>query len=565
MVGAVPPLGGIQPAMLVVFTIAVVCATAESDAAEATELPAGLLASLEEIPRAGAEVLLPLGFDALHCSGGSTDGRGVGGTAATELLDRNATSSRRASSKGTGASSRRSAFVCAAGCAEHEPQLERSLAPWADLLDINQSGLDMLDMMMGFCAADKSCKDPFVLVALHDGDLYLRACGADDLHQAFLYLIGPEDLSMVIVVLLAAMRVAELPSGPIVFGMYLSDYSCLGDRHLIGPGLPIFAYLTRETSWLIPWPSSFTLYSTKEIEDLHNGSSEAEAASDNFDWAERKAKAFWIGTVTGPWEFAPDIALPAVPRLKLLRLSSQHPEFLQAEWSGVAHYGISWLDDTNNAVKGFLANESHPIEQLTGLPKSEYKRVWEWQDTYKYYLNVDGVVMGGRLNKLMSLGGVVLQHSSGYREHFHALARPYQHYVPLAYDLSDLVPKVKWLQKHDAEAKAVARRAQRLAKQRLRLEDHLCYVWRALEAIGSKVATRPVDAEDVQLQLKHFKFKQVPMVKEDMRATLEAFWGARLELVQTGDRAMNEEGIRLLQWLWDRFGGIYRQSLEKIT
>ncbi|CAK0864741.1 unnamed protein product [Prorocentrum cordatum] len=79
--------------------------------------------------------------------------------------------------------------------------------------------------------------------------------------------------------------------------------------------------------------------------------------------------------------------------------------------------------------------------------------------------------MGGRISKLLSLGGVLLQHEAGYYESVDALARPWEHYVPIAYDLSDLVAKVEWLQAHDDEARAIAARGQALALRRMRLED----------------------------------------------------------------------------------------------
>ena len=42
---------------------------------------------------------------------------------------------------------------------------------------------------------------------------------------------------------------------------------------------------------------------------------------------------------------------------------------------------------------------------------------------YKYYLNLDGVVMGGRLPKLLALGGVLLQASVRSRRYYTLLLR----------------------------------------------------------------------------------------------------------------------------------------------
>jgi len=456
----------------------------------------------------------------------------------------------------------RQRFVCMAGCSEHEPELERSLSPFADW-NANTSGLDMLDLLEGFCQSSRSCKDPFVMVVLWRGDVHLKACGANSLKEVSLYLIGPEDLSLVITQLLAVQRVAALPSEPVVFGLYLSDYTCLADRHLVGPGVPIFAYLGRDTSWVIPWPSSFMLHTTYQIENWHRSRrmkrlGEKKKRDLAVPWSDRVAKAYWIGTVTGPWEFAADASLMAVPRMKLLRLTSEHPDKLQAEWSGVASYGITWVKSADS-VAGFLANQTHGIKELTGRGPVSPKPLQQWAD-FKYYLNVDGVVMGGRLNKLLALGGVVLQHNSGYREHVNMLMKPYEHYVPIEYDLSDLAAKVEWLQQNDAEAQRIATQGRLLAESRMRLEDHMCYIWRALEAIGTTTARKKTDVSAMEKRVQRLGFQKVTVVEENMRKTLEGFWGAQLEKVQVGDRKMSASGIQLLSWAWDRYAGMWKQA-----
>mmetsp|Transcript_52995 Transcript_52995/g.102286 ORF Transcript_52995/g.102286 Transcript_52995/m.102286 type:complete len:543 (-) Transcript_52995:79-1707(-) len=453
-------------------------------------------------------------------------------------------------------------FVCMAGCSEREPELERSLSPFADWSG-NTSGLEMLEILEGFCHSDRSCKDSFVMVVLWRGSVHLKACGASNLKEVSLYLIGPEDLSLVITQLLAVQRVAALPSAPVVFGLYLSDYTCLADRHLVGPGIPIFAYLGRDTSWVIPWPNSFMLHTTYQIENWHRSRrvkrlGEKKQHDVVVPWSDRVAKAYWIGTVTGPWEFAADASLMAVPRMKLLRLTSEHPDKLQAEWSGVASYGISWVKDSDS-VAGFLANKTRSIKELTGVLPVSPKPLQQWAN-FKYYLNVDGVVMGGRLNKLLALGGVVLQHKAGYREHVDMLMKPYEHYVPIEYDLSDLAAKVEWLQQNDAEAQRIASQGRSLAESRMRLEDHLCYIWRALEALGTTAARREIDTSAMERRLQELRFHEVTVVEEDMRKTLERFWGSQLEKVQTGDRVMTASGIQLIQWAWDRYSGMWKQA-----
>mmetsp|Transcript_51542 Transcript_51542/g.122603 ORF Transcript_51542/g.122603 Transcript_51542/m.122603 type:complete len:609 (-) Transcript_51542:102-1928(-) len=441
-------------------------------------------------------------------------------------------------------------FGCAAQCAAREPELERSLAPFAEW-ESNSSALKMLNIYYEFCMNGKRCHDPFIVLVLWRESVYIRTCRAKlDYKDVGLYLIGPEDLSLVVVILLQLLKRKALPEAPLVFGIYLSDYTCLQDRHVNGP-VPMFAYLARDTSSLIPWPSSFTIYSTLEMEEL-----QAKQASELFRWSSKKSKAYWIGAITGPFESVPHAALRALPRMKALLLARQHTDLLQVEWSSAAAYGVNWIRGEN--VSGLGGERPRPIEEFTGRAKAARARVEAWYD-YKYYLNLDGVVMGGRTNKLMQLGGVPLQHEAGYREYLDALMEPFEHYVPVKYDLSDLVQKVTWLRENDDVAQQIAEKAQKLANTRMRFQDHVCYIWRALKALAKVTTASPVSEVQLENALRKLEFSRVRH-KGDMVTTLETMWGNPLEKVQLGDRLMTKNGIRLLQWAWDYFERIQPQE-----
>jgi len=453
---------------------------------------------------------------------------------------------------------RRKNFTCSAGCSAREPQLESSLSPWADW-PANYSGLDMLNTLLKFCDGSPN---PFIITVLWRHSVHFKPCKVSNISDPKLYLMGPEDLSLVTIFLLGVQQRATLPTGPIVFGMHLSDYTSLVDRVWTGPGVPLFAYLGRDTSWAIPWPSSWTVLSTYDVEQLQSKGTihkpdsrdahpqaRGQGSVVQKSWDLRTPTAYWIGQVTGPLWRQVDAGLLALPRVKLLRLSHDHPREVKAEWYSPPISVEPWIKNKTN-LSGFETSQSRSVQEITGIPLSEYKEVDQWMN-YKYYVNVDGVVLGGRLIKLMALGGVVLQHQAGYTEHMYALMKPYVHYVPVSYDLSDLVDKVEWLKKNDAEAKRIAERARALANQRMRLEDHICYIWRALEALGSKTAAIDSNESSVDELLTQQGFKRATMKEEEgMRPTLESFWGASLEDVHAG---YIPHFMLRLQWVWDRF------------
>ena len=109
---------------------------------------------------------------------------------------------------------------------------------------------------------------------------------------------------------------------------------------------------------------------------------------------------------------------------------------------------------------------------------------------YKYVIVTLG---GGGLpadrfeNILAYSGAVVLFQESAYTYHFSSRLQPWVHYVPLAYNMADLIEKVEWLQAHDDLAQQIAANALAFGKSHLRLEDQYCYLATAFKSIESVV------------------------------------------------------------------------------
>ena len=60
----------------------------------------------------------------------------------------------------------------------------------------------------------------------------------------------------------------------------------------------------------------------------------------------------------------------------------------------------------------------------------------------KYPLNIDGTVAAYRFPLLLAGGSAVIKQDSPYYEHFYRDVAPFQHYIPIKRDLSDLLEKV---------------------------------------------------------------------------------------------------------------------------
>lgn len=91
---------------------------------------------------------------------------------------------------------------------------------------------------------------------------------------------------------------------------------------------------------------------------------------------------------------------------------------------------------------------------------------WEKWDRYKYLIAIDGNSSPwSNLFQQLLTGSPVLKIESprGLVQWFYDELLSWQNYVPVAPDMSDLVDKVKWLNRNDPVAKAIGRRGRELA------------------------------------------------------------------------------------------------------
>jgi hypothetical protein len=81
------------------------------------------------------------------------------------------------------------------------------------------------------------------------------------------------------------------------------------------------------------------------------------------------------------------------------------------------------------------------------------------QSQYKYIVNIDGHVSAFRLSSELSTGSVVLLAESSWKLWFSEFLVPYEHYVPIKKDLSDLIDQIKWCRNNDEKCQQIASNA----------------------------------------------------------------------------------------------------------
>ena len=116
---------------------------------------------------------------------------------------------------------------------------------------------------------------------------------------------------------------------------------------------------------------------------------------------------------------------------------------------------------------------------------------------YRYLINVAAVLSAWRLAEMLATGSLILMQESADREVILEWLTPWVHYVPVSQGLSDLVPKLIWLEEHPQEAEAIATRGFEHFSRRVRRQDTLCYLWQAFRAVSDS-QTRPGSEELMQ-------------------------------------------------------------------
>eukprot|EP00927_Polykrikos_kofoidii_P015329 TRINITY_DN16799_c0_g1_i1.p1 TRINITY_DN16799_c0_g1~~TRINITY_DN16799_c0_g1_i1.p1 ORF type:complete len:585 (-),score=55.80 TRINITY_DN16799_c0_g1_i1:62-1726(-) len=120
------------------------------------------------------------------------------------------------------------------------------------------------------------------------------------------------------------------------------------------------------------------------------------------------------------------------------------------------------------------------------------------QAMYRYTLNIDGTGNGDRIYWQMFAGSLVLVQDSplvswlvGNVQESNSALVPFEHYVPVRYDLSDLISRLEWLRSNDAEANRIAIQAARFATRHLGYEGVLFYLHRMVEHYAEHHIVQP--------------------------------------------------------------------------
>ena len=195
---------------------------------------------------------------------------------------------------------------------------------------------------------------------------------------------------------------------------------------------------------VIPLPDS-SFFASRGFRDLG-----AVAEVHNVDWSRRSSIIRWRGGTNGKGETdysGSDAAWneAVLPRIRMALILK----------------GVAGTDVAFAGAKATVRERLQRDGLLRGfIPESE------WIGD-KYAIDIDGY-SNTWTNFLLRLhfGCCVLKVESqqGFSQWYYDRIRPWEHFVPVKADMSDLVEKIDWARSHDAEARRIAKNGQAFAR-----------------------------------------------------------------------------------------------------
>jgi len=217
----------------------------------------------------------------------------------------------------------------------------------------------------------------------------------------------------------------------------------LGDWPLVKPAhqsIPMFSWCGSHDTHDMVFPTYELTEASLECMGRQSLDVLSAMGKNQVPWEEKIEKLFWRGRDSRR------------ERLKLVELGKKYPDVINA--SITAYFFFR--------------------EEEARLGKSPYISFFDFF-SHKYQLNIDGTVAAYRLPYLLAGTGVVFKQESSYYEHFYSGLQPWEHFIPVAADLSDLVERITWARDNDNKAKKISENAQKFAEDHLLPQNVLCY------------------------------------------------------------------------------------------
>jgi len=272
---------------------------------------------------------------------------------------------------------------------------------------------------------------------------------------------------------------------------------------------PILSQTTRNEYADIPIPSSDEWEFITQKYFINSCNNNYIHKKDFVKWEDKINTAFFRGRGTGC-----SLDIKDNPRLHITKINN--------EWKNNNNYNennsidkISFINagiirfsrrsKANNGIMSFQDNKKLEREGVNLVEFVDHKE----QKKYKYLVYIEGNSAAYRLPYMLSLNSLVIKVNSKYKLWFEHLLKPYEHYVPVKHDLSDLANSVKWCKQNDKKCKDIMLNANNFCKTYFTKS----YIYDYMQNIFIKIANKQFNSDDIYKKFGVYKKKRKIITK----------------------------------------------------
>lgn len=223
---------------------------------------------------------------------------------------------------------------------------------------------------------------------------------------------------------------------------------------------PIFSRAKKvETSYVVLIPDYHAI-SNRWVDDC----TKILNYSKKYPWTEKEQIAFWRGASSDKAYNLENYKTK--PRVLISSISLKNPQLVDA--------ALVITDQVQ--LKDILVQEG--LVKKSASIEDHFK--------YKYLPVLDGYMCTypGYQWRLLS-NSVCFKQTSDEIQWFYLALKPYEHYVPIANDMSDIVDKVIWAKTFDDKCQKIAKNATDFVINNLMIEDNYLYLYKVLLSYSS--------------------------------------------------------------------------------
>ena len=224
--------------------------------------------------------------------------------------------------------------------------------------------------------------------------------------------------------------------------LFDSDKVPIEKKYAFSKFCPIFSQSTTDNyaDLLIPTSDEWIMHSGKFFSGCSNSYQESQFKNMVHDWTKKKEMVVFRGSATQCGS-----TIDSNQRLKAAQLGYEYPKILDV---GITSWKERMKKYKGEEMKIIDKNKFHfdVVQPLTRQQQSEYK----------YILHIPGYVGAFRLASEFRMHSVILIVNSEHKLWFTHLLVPYEHFIPVKNDLSDLLDITKWCIKNDKKCKKIA-------------------------------------------------------------------------------------------------------------